>query len=112
MRPFLASAALAAALVIPLLSPSTASATCAERKLTGTAIGGVGGALIGNSIAKGGAGAILGAVGGGYLGHEIAAQGGGCRTRSTRTAYRNAAPPPVVQAPSATSVYYDQYGQP
>jgi hypothetical protein len=114
MRRIIVTTALAAALAIPMLAaPGKASATCSERKLTGTVLGGVGGALIGNSIARGGAGAVLGGLGGAVIGHEVAASGGGCRSTSTRTAYRyrdRAAPAPPASA--ARYVYYDQYGQP
>jgi len=55
-----------------LIAPASASASCAGRKTTGTVLGGVGGALVGNSIAHGGGGAILGGVGGAVLGHELA----------------------------------------
>lgn len=96
-----------------LIAPANAHASCADRKMTGTVLGGVGGALIGNSIARGGGGAILGGLGGAVLGHEIA--GGGChRERSvayyrSRDRYRYAGEGP----PQAERlVYYDQYGNP
>ena len=64
---------LAAALAMPLLlSPAAASASCYGRKVTGTVVGGVGGALIGNSISRGGGGAVIGGLGGAVLGHEVA----------------------------------------
>jgi hypothetical protein len=114
MRRIIVMTALSAALALPLLAaPGKASATCSERKTTGTILGGVGGALIGNSIAHGGAGLVLGGLGGAVLGHEVAANTGGCRSSSTRAAYRYrdravAAPPPIA----TRYVYYDQYGQP
>ncbi len=67
----------AALAVCALAAPTAASASCSDRKATGTVIGGVGGALIGNSIAGGGGGAVLGGLGGAVLGHQIAANG--CR---------------------------------
>jgi hypothetical protein len=68
----------AALLATPLLlAPLAAHASCAGRATTGTVVGGVGGALIGNSISHGGGGAILGGLGGAVLGHEVAK--GGCR---------------------------------
>ena len=91
--------------------PATANASCAGRKMTGTIVGGVGGALIGNSIARGGGGALIGGLGGAVLGHQIA--GGGCeryrarRYRAGRAHYRYArgGPPP-------RQVLHDQYGNP
>jgi hypothetical protein len=67
------ASALAGALALPLLiAPTTAAASCNDRKVAGTVVGGVGGALIGNSIAHGGAGAVLGGLGGAVVGHEVA----------------------------------------
>jgi hypothetical protein len=64
---------LAGVLALPLLvAPASASASCTDRKVAGTVVGGVGGALIGNSIARGGAGAVLGGLGGAVVGHEVA----------------------------------------
>jgi hypothetical protein len=39
-----------------------------------TVAGGVGGALIGNSISRGGAGAVLGGLGGAVIGNSVARQ--------------------------------------
>jgi hypothetical protein len=78
-------------------------------------IGGVGGALIGNSISRGGGGAVIGGLGGAVLGHEIA--GSGCnRSRQSadysngpryRSGYRYAR---AAQPQAVRYVYYDQYG--
>ena len=96
-----------------LAAPGTASASCSDRKATGTILGGIGGALIGNSISHGGGGAVLGGLGGAVVGHQIAASGCG-RARSTAYyaprdrsgySYRSGAPRAVRY------VYYDQYGQ-
>jgi len=109
---------LAGALATPLLlAPDKASASCSDRKLTGTVLGGVGGALIGNSISRGGGGALVGGLGGAVLGHEIAGSGCG-RSRSSdysrsssrsRSSYQSgrAGEPRAVRY-----VYYDQYGDP
>jgi uncharacterized protein YcfJ len=115
MRRILAKTALAALVAAPLLIGATdASATCQDRKTTGTLLGGVGGALVGNSISHGGGGAVIGGLGGAVLGHEIARSGGGCTTRTyyrtSRTRYaseRAPAPPRAVR-----KVYYDEYGNP
>ena len=108
---------LAAAVGLAALSaPATASASCGDRKTTGTVIGGIGGALIGNSISGGGGGAIIGGIGGAVAGHEIA--GAGCgryrhayygHDRSYRSrdyGYRT-----QTYGPTRT-VYYDQRGNP
>jgi hypothetical protein len=54
------------------MAPAIAGASCTDRKVAGTVVGGVGGALIGNSIAHGGGGAVVGGLGGAVLGHEVA----------------------------------------
>ena len=100
-------AGLAAALgLLFLLGPATASASCADRKMTGTILGGVGGALIGNSISGGGGGAVLGGLGGAVIGHEIA--GSGCRSERRAAYYRDDGRPDAPRA--VRYVYYDQYG--
>jgi len=114
MNRLIAMTSLAAALVLPILAaPASASASCEGRKMTGTVLGGVGGALIGNSIARGGGGAVIGGLGGAVLGHEIA--GAGCYRHRHTAYYSNgqrfrsgvAAQPRAVRY-----VYYDQYGDP
>jgi uncharacterized protein YcfJ len=113
MRRTLASAALAALVAAPLLVGATdASASCQSRKTTGTVLGGVGGALVGNSISHGGGGAVIGGLGGAVLGHEIARSG--CNTsrtyyRTSRTRYASTPAPPRQ---AVRKVYYDQYGNP
>jgi uncharacterized protein YcfJ len=114
MRKILTSAALAALVAAPLLVGATdASASCQSRKTTGTVLGGVGGALVGNSISHGGGGAVVGGLGGAVLGHEIARSG--CATtrtyyRSSRTRYASSPQPAPREA--VRKVYYDQYGNP
>lgn len=110
MRNTLALAALAAAITLPLAAgPTEANASCQARKNTGTLLGGVGGALIGNSISKGGGGALIGGLGGAVVGHEIAKSGCGSYRhayyRSSRSRYvaeRGGEP--------AQRIYYDRYG--
>jgi hypothetical protein len=121
------TSSLAGALALPLLiAPATASASCNDRKVAGTVVGGVGGALIGNSIARGGGGAILGGLGGAMLGHEVARST--CRHESYHEqrseyhgAYRpserghEAYPPGAAyqgdaQPPPQRTVYYDDRG--
>ena len=111
MNRLIVVAGLAGALALPILiAPATASASCADRKMTGTVLGGVGGALIGNSIAGGGGGAILGGLGGAVLGHEIA--GSGCRRARSTAYYRPGYPNGPAPARAVRYVYYDQYGNP
>lgn len=117
---------LAGALALPLLiAPATASASCHDRQVTGTVVGGVGGALIGNSISRGGGGAVLGGLGGAVLGHEVARSSCGreryrYRHAEYRGAYRrgsqtyqggaNPTDAQYVQAPTQHAVYYDNRG--
>jgi hypothetical protein len=118
-RTLLISALAAASALAVTAAPGAASAACSDRKAVGTVVGGVGGALLGNSISKGGGGAVIGGLGGAFLGHEVAKSGcrSSYRTSSAPTRYRSSsrtrsyaaaepAPPPVRY------VYYDQYGQP
>jgi len=95
LRKTISSAALAALIALPLVAgPTAASASCRGRANTGTVVGGVGGALLGNSISHGGGGAIIGGLGGAVIGHQIAKSGcGGARhayhhRRHTRYARR------------------------
>ena len=76
LRKTISSAALAALIALPLVAgPTAASASCRGRANTGTVVGGVGGALLGNSISHGGGGAIIGGLGGAVIGHQIAKSG-------------------------------------
>jgi hypothetical protein len=121
MKRILIIASLAAGLSLPLLlAPAAANATCRERRVAGTVVGGVGGALVGNALIGGPVGLIAGGLGGAVAGHEIA--GAGCHTYA-RSAYngssrgyaRNGQYPQNQsyngRAPDgAPPVYYDQYG--
>jgi uncharacterized protein YcfJ len=71
------------------MAATAADAGCRGRKDTGTAVGAVGGGVIGNVITHGSAiGTIGGAVVGGVAGHSIASDG--ChRSRETRYEYRH-----------------------
>jgi len=113
MRKTLGCMALAGLIALPMTAISTdaGAASCHNRKVNGTIIGGVGGALLGGAVTHGSTGPIVGGLGGAVLGHEVGRSG--CR-RYTRTAYRaptrarsyQEAPRPVRK------VYYDQYGNP
>ena len=107
MSKIISRTALAVLLTLPLIVGATAAnASCQGRKDTGTVIGGIGGALLGNSISHGGGGAIIGGLGGAVVGHEIAK--GGCG----RVAYRTTSSRTAQARQPATRVYYDQYGRP
>ena len=99
--------------VVAAAAPSTALASCSERKATGTVIGGIGGALIGNSIAHGGGGAILGGLGGAVVGHQVA--GAGCdryRHASYDRGPRNTGYRGDAYVSRTRTVYYDARGNP
>ena len=73
MRTILAFAAASALLVSGLSMPTAAAASSCTN--TGTVVGGVAGALLGNGIARGGGktgGTIIGGLGGAVVGHEVA----------------------------------------
>jgi len=104
MRNALALTALAAVISLPLITgPTSANAS-------GTLLGGVGGALIGNSISRGAGGAIIGGLGGAVVGHEIAKSGCGSYRhtayRSSRARYAERGGAPMQK------IYYDRYGNP
>lgn len=108
--PLAALVALGATLAVT----APAQAACSDRKVAGTVIGGVGGALVGNSISKGGGGAVVGGLGGAFLGNRIAASG--CN-RYRATSYRSDRSPrraaAIQRAPAPEPVryvYYDRYG--
>ena len=110
MRNTLALTALAAIIALPLMAASTdAAASCQGRKNTGTAIGAIGGALLGNSISKGGGGAVVGGLGGAVVGHEIAK--GGCGS-SRHAYYRHGHSRYATNERAPARVYYDQRGNP
>lgn len=105
---------LAGTLALPLLAlPGEADASCRSRKTTGTVIGGVGGAVIGNAISKGGGGLLVGGLGGAVIGHQVAK--GGCH-RARSTSYYRVSPrgqATTEARPKAVRyVYYDQFGNP
>jgi hypothetical protein len=110
MRKTITLTALAALICVPLIAgPTAASASCQSRKTTGTVLGGLGGALIGNSVSRGGGGAIVGGLGGAVIGHEIAKSGCGpsrhAYYRDSRGRYASA-----QNYGPARPIYYDQYG--
>jgi hypothetical protein len=104
MRKTFIATAMAALIALPLIAgASDADASCRGRANTGTAVGAVGGALVGNSISRGGGGAIIGGLGGAVLGHAIAK--GGC-AHSRHAYYRHSNARYAANRP----VYYDQRG--
>ena len=110
MRKMLTVAAATALIALPLLSSATsADASCRGRKDTGTALGAIGGALIGNSVSRGGGGAVVGGLGGAVIGHQIAK--GGCGP-SRHAYYRRGHERYAYANRPTSSVYYDQRGNP
>ncbi len=86
MNKWILMAGLATACAGPLLlSPSAASASCYDRKVTGTVVGGLGGALVGNAISRGGGGAVVGGLGGAVLGNQVGRGSCGHDTRGYRS---------------------------
>ena len=66
-----------AGLLVAVAAPSLANAESCQRyapdrKVTGTVVGGIGGALIGNAISHNTTGALLGGVGGAVVGNQVA----------------------------------------
>jgi uncharacterized protein YcfJ len=109
MRKTFTAAALAAAVALPLIAgPTGANASCQGRKDTGTALGAVGGALLGNSISHGGGGAVVGGLGGAVIGHQIAK--GGCGP--SRHAYYRRGHSRYASNYRDDHVYYDARGNP
>jgi uncharacterized protein YcfJ len=109
MRKIIGSAALAALVAAPLLATATdAAASCRGRANTGTAVGAVGGALLGNSISRGGGGAILGGLGGAVVGHQIAKSGCHTTYQSRHAYYRRH----DYRHDNNRVAYYDRYGHP
>lgn len=101
------------AVALPALAPTSAdAASCRSRKATGTVIGGLGGALVGNAISKGGGGLLIGGVGGALVGREIGKSG----CHRARTAYYSSSPRGASYQPSQPApvrqVYYDHMGNP
>lgn len=111
MRKFVTLSALAALIALPLIAgPTDADASCRSRKLNGTILGGVGGALLGGAVTHGSTGPIVGGVGGAVVGHEIGRNGCGRRTQAS---YQHRQPTRHAQAQPSRAVqkvYYDQYG--
>jgi len=109
MRKTLACSALAALIALPLIAgPTAADASCRSRKVNGTILGGVGGALLGGAVTHGSTGPIVGGIGGAVVGHEIGRSG--CARHAYyrpahRTGYAASQPSRPVR-----KVYYDQYG--
>ena len=66
-----------AGVLVAVAAPSLASAESCQRhahdrKVTGTVVGGIGGALIGNAISHNTTGALLGGLGGAVVGNQVA----------------------------------------
>lgn len=100
------------ALALPAaLAPVEANAaSCSSRKATGTVLGGLGGALVGNAISDGGGGLIVGGVGGALIGRQIGKSG--CRKRVATTYYESAPRTSAPRPQPVQTVYYDHMGNP
>jgi hypothetical protein len=95
------------------LAPTDAdAATCRSRKATGTVIGGLGGALVGNAISKGGGGLLIGGVGGALVGRQIGKSGCRSRTAYYSSGSRSASYAAPSQPTPIRQVYYDHMGNP
>ena len=103
MRNLLITCSVAATLVLAMATQADAS--CSGRKTTGTILGGLGGALLGNTISHGGGGAVIGGVGGAVVGHQIGKDG--C---ARPTAYRAPVRRRVVHRAPVRTAYYDSHG--
>ncbi len=113
MRNSIIVGAIGAALGLVVLA-GPASAECSGAT-TGTIVGGVGGALIGNAVSHNAGGVIIGGLGGAVVGHEIGKSGCGGYSRSSRGyRYERRARQGYDYAPVSTappSVYYDSRGR-
>ena len=86
MNTLIKTSGLAAIIALSALTFATqADASCQGRKTTGTILGGVGGALLGNAVSHGGGGAVVGGLGGAVVGHQIGKDGCNSRTAYTTT---------------------------
>jgi len=93
-----------AALIAAVATTSAEAANCQGRRDTGTAVGAIGGGLLGNGLSHGSAGGtIAGAVIGGVAGNVI--QGSNCReTRTSQYVPRR------HYDSHGVAYYYDRYG--
>ncbi len=102
--------ALAAIVALPMIAGSSdADASCRSRKLNGTVIGGVGGALLGGAVTHGSTGPIVGGLGGAVVGHEIGRNGCARQAQASHRRYRSSASA-AQPARAVRKVYYDQNG--
>src|SRR4051812_15993266 len=109
MKKTFAYTALAALIALPLMAaPSSADASCKSRKVNGTILGGVGGALLGGAVTHGSTGPIVGGVGGAVVGHEIGK--GGCNKSRAYYAPRHRSSARAQAGTPVRKVYYDRYG--
>ena len=99
-----AKACVLAGLVLGIATASAEAANCQGRRDTGTAVGAIGGGLIGNSVSHGNTGGtIAGAIIGGVAGNVI--NGSNCREyQASRYAPRR------HYDRRGVAYYYDRYG--
>jgi uncharacterized protein YcfJ len=92
-----------------------------DRRVTGTVVGGLGGALIGQAISHNTAGTLIGGVGGAVVGNQVARTSCDHAHYASRSRYHHAPPPqqPYTDASYAAPggchyenrPYYDERGQ-
>ena len=110
-RLIIVSLAIGAMALPAVLAPTEAdAASCHSRKATGTVVGGLGGALVGNAISKGGGGLLVGGLGGALIGRQIGKSG----CHRTRTVYYDSGSrlPAATRSAPVRQVYYDHMGNP
>jgi len=91
-----------AALALGMTTAAAEAANCQGRRDTGTAVGAIGGGLIGNAASHNAGGTIAGAVVGGVAGNLIG--GSNCNQRSSRYEPRR------HHDAHGVAFYYDRYG--
>ena len=119
MKMGLALGGIAAATALAVLAGGAPASAACRGATTGTVVGGVGGALIGNAISHNAGGTILGGIGGAVVGHEIGKSGCG-HYHAERGYYRHGrrygggygASSGAAPSGGGAPVYYDPQGRP
>jgi hypothetical protein len=97
-------------LVAAVAAPSIASAESCQsyahdRRVTGTVLGGVGGALLGGAISHNGTGALLGGLGGAVVGNQVARVNCPDAARYSSSASYHSRPHPAPKRAAAAPAY-------
>ena len=93
--------------LLALAGAGPAAASCASSETTGTIVGGIGGALIGNAVGRA-PGAFVGGLGGAVVGNEI----GRSSCRHARYGYRYERRVYEPRRTADPAFYYDPAGRP